>query len=553
MLELEQVNFQNWTGGLNRSLSDFEINDNQLRRAENVLLDSAAIVKRFGYTKLNAVALAAAEVLSVFYYKTYIMANCGTEVFYITAAGVKTQLIAGLTAGYPVSYAVYDDVLYMSNGIDNPYKWTGAGAATDLGGALIKAKWLVVHRDRLFYVATTGNPNNVYFSQTGLPETVDADAYFTVYTDDGQDLTGVASVFGYLVLFKENSIHRLQGASKDQFTLTSNLLSLHPRIGCVAHNTIVHVPLGLLFLSNDGVQFTDTNSVAKQSKNVDYYTNEIAEAHKEWSSAFWDGRRYRVNYPTGTNTYPNETLVYDLDYKCWSLFSYGMNAYMRTPAGVVYGASHAGFVYIIDNGLSDGGAAIEVKVESKVFDLGLPSLSKMWRFMGANFYRSNAAIQFALIIDRGESSWLKDTGVATGLTYWDDDNWSTSTGTVSVTNGSPNVSGNADVVWDDVLAGDSFQVDGDAAVYEILSVNIPAKTLVLTTNYAGVTGAGKDYVIWNTDTLFWVDPTLAYTRYSLPKRLRGRNIQYQIKESSDGSEFELYSLDLRYMPMKGGR
>jgi len=168
--KLEQVDFRNWTGGINRALSDFEIKDSELRRADNVLLDSAAIVKRAGYTLLNEDALAAAEVLSVFYYKTYIMANCGTKVFYITPAGAATELITGLTAGYPVSYAIYDDVLYMSNGIDNPYKWTGVGAATDLGAGLPKAKWLVVHRDRLFYVATPANPNNVYFSQTGLPE-----------------------------------------------------------------------------------------------------------------------------------------------------------------------------------------------------------------------------------------------------------------------------------------------------------------------------------------------------------------------------------------------
>jgi len=308
-----------------------------------------------------------------------------------------------------------------------------------------------------------------------------------------------------------------------------------------------------MFLSTDGVQFTDTNNVVKQSRNVDEYTDDIATAHREWSSAFWDGKRYRVSYPTGTNTYPNETLVYDLDYKCWSRFTYGMNAYVRTPAGAVYGASHDGYVYAIDKGLSDNGDDIQVMVESKVFDLGFPSLTKMWRYMGVNFYRSNALVSFALVVDRGESSWVKETGVATGMSYWDEDNWAVSSGTVTVTNGSPNVSGDADVVWDDVLAGDSFQVDGDDAVYEIESVNAPAKTLVLTVNYAGASGAGKTYVIWNSDTLFWIDPTLAYNRYSLPKRLRGRSIQYQIKESSNSSEFKLYSLDLRYKEMKGGK
>ena len=78
MLKLDPLRLSNWSGGLNRSLSDFEIRDDELWTAENCFLDSAAIVKRKGYSKLNETPLIEdTEVLSVFVYGSYILANCG--------------------------------------------------------------------------------------------------------------------------------------------------------------------------------------------------------------------------------------------------------------------------------------------------------------------------------------------------------------------------------------------------------------------------------------------------------------------------------------------
>lgn len=564
---LDKIDLRNWSGGLNRSKSDFEIGDNELWTAENCFLDSAAIIKRKGYAKLNEDPLiedTELEVLSVYYFAGYILANCGTTIFKITTSGDVTELVTGdtfLTAGYPVSYAVYNGVVYMSNGKDRPWKWNGTDAAEQLADALPKAKWLVVHRDKLFYVATADNPNYVYFSQAGSPETIDADAFFIVYTDDNQDLTGAASLFGYLMLFKESSMHRLAGASKAQLTLASNLISAHPRIGCVAANTIIHVPSGLMFVSNDGVQFTDTTGVIKRSTKVDYFFERLAEAYKDKCAAFWDGKRYRESHPTGTNQYPNESLVYDLDFGCWSLFTYGMNAYDRAPNGVIYAASSGGQVYIIDSGLSDDGTPIEMKVETKVHDIASPNIVKIFRKMGINFYRTAATLEFSLIVDRGLTTWISEFEVATGLSFWDLSNWATSEGTVTVTNGSPNVTGADDPAhlplrpldWTEVSPGDFFQVNGEDAVYVIKTVNAGAKTLVLETDYGGADGAGKTYVIWDADTLFWIDPTLSYKNISLPKRLKGKNMQVQLKESGDSSEIEIYSMDFGYLPTRSVR
>lgn len=555
-VKYDAIRLQNWQGGLNRSLSDFEIADNELWTALNCLVDSAAIRKRPGYVKLNTSAIGGgADVLSIYEFydgsSSHILLNCGTVIYEIDSNGDTTEIVTGLTAGYPVSFATYGWVVYMSNGKDSVWKWNGTDAAEELA-TLPKAKWLIEHRDKLFYLQAFGeDANKVFFSQAAKPEVIDDDAEFIVYTDDGDSLAGVASLFGYLMLFKNLSTHRLQGARKDQLILSDNLVCAHPRVGCVAHNSIVHVPGGVLFLSDEGIQFTDSSAIAKQSGKVDYFLSKIAEAHKENSCAFWDGKNYRVSYPTGTNSLPNETLCYNLQNRAWTLFNYGMNAYFVARDGTIYAAGQDGFIYLIDQGLSDADSEIEMRVESKVFDLGTPYMTKVYRYAGVDTHNGKATLELILSLDRGIQSYLKTFEAKAGETRWGVNNWAIDTGTVEVTNGSPNVTGDGDVVWTDVAVGDSFQIDGDAAIYTVLSCDAVAKTLVLTGNYEGTLGSGKTYVMWNSETLFWTEPLPSYEKFSLPKRLKGKNIQIQFREEGADSDIEIYGVDVRLLSTLG--
>lgn len=629
-VKLESIRLQDWRGGLNRSLSDFEIGENELWTAINCLVDSAAIRKRPGYKELNSVAIGGgADVLSVYEFyeggNSHILINCGEVIYEIDSDGDVTPIVEGLESGYPVSYATYGAVVYMSNGYNSVWKWDGVRADTkvdvnspntgailyvasttgfsngktviiDQGGTreetkvilskdgtsltmtenlththlaadedavwsaatelatLPKAKYLIVHYDKLFYVSTDLGVNYVEFSQAALPEVVEDDAFFIVYTDDGDKLTGVSSLFGYLMLFKNLSTHRLQGARKDQLILSDNLVCAHPRVGCVAHNTIVHVPGGILFLSNDGAQFTDSAAIAKQSDKVDYFLAKIADANKQNSCAFWDGKNYRPNYPTGGNSLPNETLCFNLQNKAWTLFDYGMNAYCRARNGVIYGAGKDGYVYLIDQGLSDAGAAIEMRAETKIFDFGAPYRTDIFRKAGINTYNGKATLDFILAVDRGQQTCSKSFEAKSGETYWGEHNWAISSGTVTVASGSPIVTGDGDVDWAEVAAEDSFQIDGDDTVYTVKTKD-SATQITLYTNYTiepgGEDGANKTYCIWNEETLFWTEPLPSYEEFSLPKRLKGKNIQVQFREKGAASTIAIYGCDLRALPSLG--
>ena len=520
--------------------------------------------KRKGYVELNGTALDTADVLSIYIFNEedgteHLLCNCGANVYSInTTTGATASIIAGLTPGAVMSYATINDLVYMSNGVDNVYKWDGT-TATALA-ALPKAKWLVVHGDKLFFIATTALPNYVYFSQAGTPETIDADAYFEVYTDDGDILTGAAS-FGVLILFKNESTHILEGKTKAQLLLSDSLGNIHPRIGCTSALSIAHVPGGVMFRSDDGVQFTNAINISKQSDRVDELLANEVYTYRAKSAAFWDGKNYRLSYTTGLNTSPDMSLVYEEygiynalgskeNHVPWVVFTYGMNAYTVTKSGIIYAAGNDGVVYTIDSGTSDNGEDIVMKVITGVFNWETPFTTKIFRKAGINLWRSVATITWQLSVDRGRASFSKDFSSLTGLTYWGLNNWAISSGTVTVTNGSPTVTGDASADFTYVQVGDSFQVDGDAASYEVQSVVVATKTITLTTNYTGTGGAGKVFVVWNDDTMFWTSPTSSYEQISLPKRLIGKNAQIQLLEASTTAEVEIYATDLRFLPLE---
>ena len=69
-----------------------------------------------------------------------------------------------------------------------------------------------------------------------------------------------------------------------------------------------------------------------------------------------------------------------------------------------------------------------------------------------------------------------------------------STGTASVTNGSPTVTGTNTLWLANVSAGDSFTVAGDGVMYDVASVDSDTQ-ITLSVNYAGATASGVVYTI----------------------------------------------------------
>ena len=334
--------------------------------------------------------------------------------------------------------------------------------------------------------------------------------------------------------------------------LQDNLIDAHPGVGCISNSSIAKVPGGLMFLSNDGVQVTNTAILDKVSDGVKKWLDTIAETYKDVACSLYDGKFYRVSYATGSNDLPNETLCLDIKNGGWSVLDYGMNAYVKTRTGYIYAAGQDGYVYTMDTGLDYDGSTIMMKATTKIFNFNAPQRIDIFRKAGIETKGSTDSLKVAFSVDRGAATFEHDLEFAGGSSFWGD-LWAISTGTVTVTNGSATVTGDASTSWALVAVGDSFQVDGDTTVYTVLTVNSVTKVITLTSNYSGTGGANKEYAVWNADYMLWTEPLASHIMFSLPKRLKGRSIQVQFRDEELLSDIAIYGLHLGYLPTMSRR
>lgn len=102
-------------------------------------------------------------------------------------------------------YVVYDDNLYLCNGVESLYKWTGS-TFTEYASAP-KGNILEIFEDRLFISGVTAEPQTIYYSDTGTPETFDVASVLRPLGTDS--VTALVNYYGTLLIFKQESIWKL--------------------------------------------------------------------------------------------------------------------------------------------------------------------------------------------------------------------------------------------------------------------------------------------------------------------------------------------------------
>ena len=131
--------------GMNNLVENLDLQEKWVEIAQNSRFEEepGAVDKRAPITYLNSTTLGngAFGVTGLFrFYSstsglTQWIAVHDTSAYYITDAGAKTAIRTGLTAGKRASFAVYRDLLMVSNGSDNIWVYDGSDNVTwELGG-----------------------------------------------------------------------------------------------------------------------------------------------------------------------------------------------------------------------------------------------------------------------------------------------------------------------------------------------------------------------------------------------------------------------------------
>lgn len=144
----------------------------------------------------------------------------------------------------------------------------GAGVYYHIGDVLPEDEGVFVDNDR-----ATGKvfecddaveltyESGIIYSQPYFPGWIKPENTLEVRSGDGKQITAVHNVAGNLVVFKENSIHRIavQGAEVP----ISRVDEISPDIGCIAKNANVNIDGIIYFLSHKGFMRFDNNQIQK--------------------------------------------------------------------------------------------------------------------------------------------------------------------------------------------------------------------------------------------------------------------------------------------------
>ena len=212
---------------------------------------------------------------------------------------VATDVIkTGVTESWTNDFAVLSDKLYIANGQDvlQEYDQSTCGDIGTPPGSGLTGSFtpsiLEEHRWSLWAAGVPGNPSRLFKS---VPQTGDdfntnltafsvTDGYalvgasqIDVTPDDGTKITGlVGNYFGQLIIFKEDSIHRILGATKADFVLSPEGIIR----GVGAYNgTIIRFENDLAFADKKGIHTLQTVQQYGDNKQafISYPVQELYE------------------------------------------------------------------------------------------------------------------------------------------------------------------------------------------------------------------------------------------------------------------------------------
>ena len=238
------------------------------------------------------------------------------------------------------------------------------------------AKFIEVHLNRIW--VTVGNI--LYFSvlDTSVTEenfndfdTTNNSGQIIIPAGQGDVITGLYSVNGYLYIFQRNAIWEVFGTSPSNFELRN----VSSEIGMIDKRTLVEFDRQLFFLSDNGVYQFDGANLTNLSMNR---VNNLIDTWANVSSpvAILTNNTYMLSYTPSGDSYNSECIFYDIINQVWGkvegLYAGAWSVWKGgNDNGEVYVASsNQGSIYKWNTGTHDDGYEIDTRYSTPSIDFG---------------------------------------------------------------------------------------------------------------------------------------------------------------------------------------
>lgn len=421
---------------------------------DNVIWYDGALRKLFMYNNVNTVALNSGATVTGIYYSIVLNAWVAVagDKFYSGADGATPTNRTGaltITAGNLNHWADWqfetNKYLISVNQADVPFKWTGSGNASALGGSPPSGKYVATWQNAAWIANTTSEPSTLYFSNLGDPEvwTADDDYKFNA------PITGLMPFGKMLIVFMENDIGVLVGDNNRLLTKVDGFVR---GVGAPSGYSVAAAKIAeedvVVFHSNDGVKlFTGAQQPISLSAPIqNKYTtgSEItafnAARFNQTSGAYipklgW----YFLGLPDGADTTNLFGLMVDLskiyDYQGASVaphwpvedpskafVSMAVNPNAALDDCLMFGSTD-GFIYKFDTDLfTQDGTTYVADFRSKVFDLGANHILQELNVLGTTTSSASSTLVGAVfdsILGTGssESQTFQETGDTLDVTF----------------------------------------------------------------------------------------------------------------------------------------
>jgi len=365
-------------------------------------------------------------ITSLFSYKKqngneFLLRTIGTKLQYYNN-GNWTDLKENLTDGKMMGYKVYDDVLYMANGVDALMSWDGSGNVQVHTGKPT-GNILEIFEDRLFIAGNETYPLSLYYSEPGEPLNFPT---ANVVKPPGTDkITGLVKYYNYLIIFKEKSTWRLQ------FVYEPNSQLYIPKIDVISSNYGCVSKKGYCWVENDvwfftgkevrriawltsmfggGVVGFDPISLSNQIKDG---LAKINENFADRAVAFYHQNRFYLSVPLGADEVNNTTYICHILYKNnWTKLVDRVKARMYCVTiyqDKVYFSTltEKGKIYKWTDGYNDNGEPIKSYAVFK--QIGEQDFLKtlIFKSLDLEFKNIETICDVELIIDDFDERWKK--------------------------------------------------------------------------------------------------------------------------------------------------
>lgn len=275
---------------------------------------------------------------------------------------------------FPLTFSAYSSlpgIGYAFTG--NPFCWFDTNTP----------KYIDVNQNSMFMAGFSNSPSNVWFSDIGLPETIQPENFFEVRTNDGDRVYAIKAFNNTLIVLKQNSFHKVIGDSPDNF----ELIELSGEYGCISNNTVIEYQEKLVWLDQKGiVQYNGASWSVISTQVEDIFRRMNLTAAKEKACAIHHLYRNQVWFgiPIDGSTENNITVVYDYLVDAWTFFdgfSPSSFAYVKAELTrpTVWRGDYSGMIYQHSASfLGDNGVAISC-IWTPHWDKNKENESWIWR------------------------------------------------------------------------------------------------------------------------------------------------------------------------------